>query len=56
LDEGGMVAVAATTANAAAALAPLGVELRELRFRPARIWAPIKGEQAEPRDARNRVG
>jgi aerobic carbon-monoxide dehydrogenase large subunit len=37
--EGGMVAVAATAANAvAAALAPLGVELRELPLTPARIW------------------
>jgi carbon-monoxide dehydrogenase large subunit len=37
--EGGMVAVAATAANAvAAALAPLGVELRELPLSPARVW------------------
>jgi carbon-monoxide dehydrogenase large subunit len=34
-----MVAVAATTANAvSAALAPLGVEVRELPLSPARIW------------------
>jgi carbon-monoxide dehydrogenase large subunit len=38
--EGGMVAVAATAANAvAAALAPLGVELRELPLSPTHIWA-----------------
>ncbi len=37
--EGGMVAVAATVANAvAAALAPLGVELRELPLSPPQIW------------------
>ena len=37
--EGGMVAVAATAANAvAAALAPLGVELRELPLSPAHMW------------------
>jgi carbon-monoxide dehydrogenase large subunit len=40
--EGGMVAVAATAANAvAAALAPLGVELRELPLSPANIWALV---------------
>jgi carbon-monoxide dehydrogenase large subunit len=40
--EGGMVAVAATTANAvAAALAPLGVEIRELPLSPAHIWKLI---------------
>jgi CO/xanthine dehydrogenase Mo-binding subunit len=34
-----MVAVAATAANAvAAALAPLGVELRELPLSPAHMW------------------
>jgi hypothetical protein len=49
--KGGMVAVAATTANAAARLEPLGAELRELPLTLARIWALIKGEQAEPRDA-----
>ncbi len=38
--EGGMVAVAATTANAvAAALAPLGVEVRELPLSPAQSLA-----------------
>lgn len=37
--EGGMVAVAATAANAvAAALKPLGVELRELPLSPALVW------------------
>ena len=37
--EGGMVAVAATMANAvAAALAPLGVEVRDLPLSPARLW------------------
>ncbi len=37
--EGGMVAVAATVANAvAAALAPLGVEVRDLPLSPANIW------------------
>jgi carbon-monoxide dehydrogenase large subunit len=37
--EGGMVAVAATAANAvAAALAPLGVELHELPLTPAHLW------------------
>jgi carbon-monoxide dehydrogenase large subunit len=37
--EGGMVAVAATAANAvAAALAPLGVEVRELPLSPAQLW------------------
>jgi aerobic carbon-monoxide dehydrogenase large subunit len=37
--EGGMVAVAATAANAvAAALAPLGVEVRELPLSPAHLW------------------
>ncbi len=42
--EGGMVAVAATTANAvAAALAPLGVEIRDLPLSPARLWTLING-------------
>jgi carbon-monoxide dehydrogenase large subunit len=37
--EGGMVAVAATAANAvAAALKPLGAELRELPLSPALVW------------------
>jgi carbon-monoxide dehydrogenase large subunit len=41
--EGGMVAVAATAANAvAAALAPLGVEVRELPLSPARLWTLVK--------------
>ena len=40
--EGGMVAVAATAANAvAAALSPLGVELRDLPLSPARIWRMV---------------
>jgi len=42
--EGGMVAVAATTANAvAAALKPLGVELHELPLSPSRLWALVNG-------------
>jgi carbon-monoxide dehydrogenase large subunit len=42
--EGGMVAVAACTANAvAAALKPLGVELRDLPLSPARIWGLVNG-------------
>lgn len=37
--EGGIVAVAATAANAvAAALASTGVELRELPLSPAHVW------------------
>ncbi|HEU5272113.1 MAG TPA: xanthine dehydrogenase family protein molybdopterin-binding subunit [Xanthobacteraceae bacterium] len=41
--EGGMVAVAATAANAvAAALKPLGAELRELPLSPALIWRAMK--------------
>jgi carbon-monoxide dehydrogenase large subunit len=37
--EGGMVAVAATAANAvAAALRPLGIEIRELPLSPAQLW------------------
>jgi carbon-monoxide dehydrogenase large subunit len=41
--EGGMVAVAATVANAvAAALAPFGVELRELPLSPANVWALLR--------------
>jgi carbon-monoxide dehydrogenase large subunit len=42
--EGGMVAVAATVANAvAAALAPLGTEVRDLPLSPARLWALVNG-------------
>jgi carbon-monoxide dehydrogenase large subunit len=42
--EGGMVAVAATAANAvAAALASLGVEVRELPLSPAHLWKLVKG-------------
>jgi carbon-monoxide dehydrogenase large subunit len=48
--EGGMVAVAAAAANAvAAALAPLGVEVRELPLSPARLWKLVNangGSQA----------
>jgi carbon-monoxide dehydrogenase large subunit len=41
--EGGMVAVAATAANAvAAALAPLGVEIRKLPLSPPRLWQVIR--------------
>ena len=40
--EGGMVAVAAVTANAvAAALAPLGVEIRELPLSPSQLWKQL---------------
>jgi aerobic carbon-monoxide dehydrogenase large subunit len=47
--EGGMVAVAATAANAvAAALAPLGADLRELPLSPAHVWKLLHGNgQAE---------
>jgi carbon-monoxide dehydrogenase large subunit len=42
--EGGMVAVAACTANAvAAALKPLGLELRDLPLSPARLWGLVNG-------------
>jgi carbon-monoxide dehydrogenase large subunit len=44
--EGGMVAVAATAANAvAAALAPLGIEIRELPLSPARVWNLANGRK-----------
>jgi carbon-monoxide dehydrogenase large subunit len=47
--EGGIVAVAAATANAvAAALAPLGVEINHLPLTPPRLWRLIK-------DARDRT-
>jgi carbon-monoxide dehydrogenase large subunit len=47
--EGGIVAVAAATANAvAAALAPLNVEIRHLPLTPPRLWRLIK-------DARERA-
>ncbi len=47
--EGGIVAVAAATANAvAAALAPLNVEIHHLPLTPARLWRLIK-------DARDRA-
>jgi len=42
--EGGMVAVAATVANAvAAALRPLGVELRDLPLSPSNVWNLCNG-------------
>jgi carbon-monoxide dehydrogenase large subunit len=42
--EGGIVAVAATVANAvAAALRPLGVEVRHLPLSPAAIWNSVNG-------------
>ena len=45
--EGGMVAVAATAANAvAAALAPLGVELCELPLSPAHMWKLVNRHDA----------
>jgi aerobic carbon-monoxide dehydrogenase large subunit len=47
--EGGMVAVAATAANAvAAALSSLGVEVRELPLSPAHLWRLLNGERAGP--------
>jgi carbon-monoxide dehydrogenase large subunit len=50
--EGGMVAVAATAANAvAAALAPLGVDVRELPLTPARIWQMV-AESKDPSSSR----
>jgi carbon-monoxide dehydrogenase large subunit len=55
--EGGMVAVAATIANAvAAALAPLGVEVRDLPLSPARLWGLVNaGEAASPEVVRTVV-
>jgi carbon-monoxide dehydrogenase large subunit len=45
--EGGMVAVAATMANAvAAALKPLGIEVRDLPLSPARLWGLVNGSPA----------
>ena len=42
--EGGMVAATATMANAvAAALAPLGVEVRDLPLSPTRLWNLVNG-------------
>jgi aerobic carbon-monoxide dehydrogenase large subunit len=50
--EGGMVAVAATAANAvAAALAPLGVEVRELPLSPAHLWRLLNGERGGRTDS-----
>jgi carbon-monoxide dehydrogenase large subunit len=46
--EGGMVAVAATIANAvAAALHPLGVEVRDLPLSPANIWRLCNRQNAD---------
>jgi aerobic carbon-monoxide dehydrogenase large subunit len=46
--EGGMVAVAATAANAvAAALSSLGVEVRELPLSPAHLWRLVNDGRAE---------
>ncbi len=43
--EGGMVAVAATVANAvAAALKPMGVEVRDLPLSPAAVWQVINDQ------------
>jgi carbon-monoxide dehydrogenase large subunit len=48
--EGGMVAVAAAVANAvAAALAPLGIELRELPLSPSHLWRLIKAAESARR-------
>ncbi len=45
--EGGIVAVAAATANAvAAALAPMGVEIHHLPLTPPRLWRLIKDARA----------
>jgi aerobic carbon-monoxide dehydrogenase large subunit len=53
--EGGMVAVAATVANAvAAALAPLGVELRELPLSPAHLWRLVNSKAGEPEPSSQR--
>jgi carbon-monoxide dehydrogenase large subunit len=47
--EGGMVAVAATTANAiAAALVPLGIELRDLPLSPAQLWSLVNRANRPP--------
>ena len=47
--EGGMVAVAATVANAvASALAPLGVEVRDLPLSPANVWQLVAKSSARP--------
>src|SRR5262249_11690627 len=52
--EGGMVAVAATAANAvAAALASLGVDVRELPLTPARLWGKIAGRGGGHANERN---
>jgi carbon-monoxide dehydrogenase large subunit len=47
--EGGMVAVAATTANAvAAALKPLGIEVHDLPLSPARLWNLVNDSALTP--------
>jgi aerobic carbon-monoxide dehydrogenase large subunit len=52
--EGGMVAVAATAANAvAAALASLGVEVRELPLSPAHLWKLVNGDNVGSADSRS---
>jgi carbon-monoxide dehydrogenase large subunit len=52
--EGGMVAVAATAANAvAAALRPLGIEVRELPLSPAQLWKLLTPERAGTRSERS---
>jgi carbon-monoxide dehydrogenase large subunit len=54
--EGGMVAVAATAANAvAAALAPLGVEVCELPLTPAHLWKLLAGRGIAPASASEKV-
>jgi aerobic carbon-monoxide dehydrogenase large subunit len=53
--EGGMVAVAAATANAvAAALAPLGIEIRELPLSPANLWKLLKNARDVEKPATGR--
>ncbi len=48
--EGGMVAVAACTGNAvAAALKPLGIEVRDLPLSPAKLWGLLNGGGAPGR-------
>jgi carbon-monoxide dehydrogenase large subunit len=53
--EGGMVAVAATAANAvAAALAPLGIEVRELPLSPTHLWKLLAARNTTPAGASER--
>jgi len=50
--EGGIVPVAAAVANAVAnALAPLGVEIRELPLSPPRVWRLVQDAEAEAEGA-----